>query len=84
MNRFNVGTVTELLKDGYMKIKADGDEGDTMCFHQDSPYLFPVGFTEANGLLLEPPNGMCLLPERTYFLHLDSSRIQTFSTPSVH
>jgi len=75
-----VATVDEILADGYLMIDFDGSavnnpvgakspvEGSYLfCYHASSPYIFPVGFCEKNGLALSVPKGD-FLPIVTYYL----------------
>ncbi|KAH7711838.1 mbt repeat family protein [Aphelenchoides avenae] len=52
-----VATCLEVLKDGYLKIGFDGQEmeEEAMAVHSSSPLLFPVGYAEQHGIVLDPP-----------------------------
>lgn len=49
-------TVSKVLKDDYLQITFDGT-GDNLIVKTNSPYIFPIGFCEANGILLTTPEG---------------------------
>lgn len=47
---------------------------DWFCYHATSPYIFPVGFCEINGLPLTPPRNY--KGEFKWFDYLKQSRSQ--------
>lgn len=57
-----VASVMSVLKFGYLMIRIDVYEplvygDDWFCYHESSPYIFPVGFCQQNQLELTPPKG---------------------------
>lgn len=64
-----VATIDEVLRDGYLMIDFDGSNVNNtagqksprqnylFCYHASSPYIFPVGFCDKNGLTLSVPKG---------------------------
>lgn len=56
-----VGSVSQVLADGYLMIGIDGsdaaDGSDWFCYHCTSPSIFPSGFCEINHIGLTPPRG---------------------------
>lgn len=57
-----VASVMSVLKYGYLMIRIDVYEplvygDDWFCYHETSPYIFPVGFCAENDLDLTPPKG---------------------------
>lgn len=57
-----VASVMSVLKFGYMMIRIDVYEplvygDDWFCYHEKSPYIFPVGFCHKNQIDLTPPKG---------------------------
>lgn len=57
-----VASVMSVLKYGYLMIRIDVYEplvygDDWFCYHESSPYIFPVGFCQENQLDLTPPKG---------------------------
>ncbi|CAG7704205.1 unnamed protein product [Allacma fusca] len=55
-------TIKKVLKMGYIMIRVDCYEEDAsgsdwFCYHITSPYIFPCGFSAANGVVLTPPLG---------------------------
>jgi len=76
-----VATIDEVLRDGYLMIDFDGSivnnsssakspvkSSYLFCYHASSPYIFPVGFCEKNGLELFVPKGEFLALETRNFL----------------
>lgn len=68
-----VATIDEVLRDGYLMIDFDGSVANNplpaksptkhaylFCYHASSPYIFPAGFCEKNGLQLLTPKGNLL------------------------
>ena len=57
-----VASVMSVLNFGYLMIRIDVYEplvygDDWFCYHESSPYIFPVGFCKENNLELTPPKG---------------------------
>lgn len=57
-----VASVMAVLNYGYLMIRIDVYEPlvygeDWFCYHETSPYIFPVGFCVDHGLELTPPKG---------------------------
>jgi len=65
-----VATIDQVLCDGYLMIDFDGSVVNNsmaskspakraylFCYHATSPYIFPAGFCEKNGLKLFVPKG---------------------------
>jgi len=80
-----VATIDEVLRDGYLMIDFDGSVVNSslgtkfpakhaylFCYHASSPYIFPAGFCEKNGLELSVPKGDFRLAEYVIFLVLCS------------
>ncbi|CAG0880440.1 unnamed protein product [Cyprideis torosa] len=59
-NVIGVATVARILYEGYMMLRMEHHEGDpeeldAYCRHETSPYIFPAGFCDLNGIDLTPP-----------------------------
>jgi len=65
-----VASIDEVLRDGYLMIDFDGSVVNNpvgsksptkctylFCYHASSPYIFPAGFCERNGIKLFAPKG---------------------------
>lgn len=57
-------TIKKVLRRGYVMVRVDCYEEDStnngsdwFCYHISSPYVFPCGFCEENGITLTPPYG---------------------------
>ncbi|CAL8079732.1 unnamed protein product [Orchesella dallaii] len=55
-------TIKKVLRRGYVMVRVDSyeedssaDGSDWFCYHISSPYVFPCGFCEENGITLTPP-----------------------------
>jgi hypothetical protein len=51
-----LGTVSQILEEGYFMVTF-GDPELCVCYHFTSPLIFPIGFSEAHGIDVEPVSG---------------------------
>ena len=70
LGSISAATIDEVLRDGYLMIDFEGSTVSNpagaksptkctylFCYHASSPYIFPAGFCEKNGLKLSVPKG---------------------------
>lgn len=59
LSTISVASVIKVLRANYLMIGIDGSMcptgSDWFCYHATSPYIFPAGYSKANGLQLSAP-----------------------------